>query len=146
MSDVTTTVDTYLAMWNEPDPDRRAEHIERAWSEDGRYVDPMFEAAGHAEVGAMVAGVHAQFPGHRFSRIGDVDAHHDELRFAWRLTAPDGTVTVAGIDVGALAADGRLRRMTGFFDAPVSWQGPIVILLLTDYFLRARLPTMGTSD
>jgi hypothetical protein len=40
MSDVTTTVDTYLAMWNETDPTRRAEHIERAWTGDGRYVDP----------------------------------------------------------------------------------------------------------
>jgi hypothetical protein len=30
MSNITKTVDTYLAMWNETDPVRRAEHIERA--------------------------------------------------------------------------------------------------------------------
>jgi len=71
MGDVATTVDAYLAMWNETDPARRAQHIERA--------------------------------------------HHDQLRFAWELAAPNGAVTVAGIDVGALASDGRLHRITGFF-------------------------------
>jgi hypothetical protein len=29
VSDITRTVDTYLATWNETDPGRRAEHIER---------------------------------------------------------------------------------------------------------------------
>ena len=115
MSDITTTVDTYLAMWNEPDPTRRAAHIEAAWAADGHYVDPMLEAAGHAALSEMVAGVHAQFPGHRFRRASGIDAHHDQVRFAWQLTGPDGSVTVAGIDVGALAPDGRLRSITGFF-------------------------------
>jgi hypothetical protein len=53
MSDVTSTVDTYLSMWNETDPGRRRRHIERAWTGDG--------------------------------------------------------------DVGVLAPDGRLQRITGFF-------------------------------
>jgi hypothetical protein len=37
------------------------------------------------------------------------------VRFGWQLTGPDGTVTVAGIDVGTLAADGRLQSVVGFF-------------------------------
>lgn len=115
MSDVTTTVDTYLAMWNESDSARRAELIARAWAGDGRYVDPLLEAEGHAALNEMVAGVQTKFPGHRFRRLSGVDTHHDELRFAWELVAPDGAVVVAGIDVGTLAADRRLRRVTGFF-------------------------------
>jgi hypothetical protein len=94
---------------------RRAEHIERAWVGEGRYVDPMLEAEGHAALSEMVAGVHAQFPGHRFRRVSGIDTHHDQLRFGWELAAPDGAVTVAGIDVGLLAPDGRLRSITGFF-------------------------------
>jgi hypothetical protein len=117
MSDVKTTVDTYLAMWNEADPARRAKHIERAWADDGRYVDPMLEAAGHAALSEMVTGVQTRFPGHRFRRASGIDIHHDQLRFAWDLVAPDGAVVVAGIDIGALAADGRLKRITGFFGA-----------------------------
>lgn len=119
MGDATTIVDTYLAMWNETDAKRRAQLIERAWSGDGRYADPMLEAQGHAALSEMVAGVHAKFPGHRFRRRSGVDAHHGQLRFAWDLVSPDGAVVVAGIDVGALAADGRLERITGFFgEAP----------------------------
>src|SRR5438309_196963 len=93
MSDVTTTVETYLAMWNEPDPARRAEHIERAWAEAGHYVDPLLEAEGHAALGEMVAAVHAQYPGHRFRRTSAIDTHHDQLRFGWELVAPDGSIT-----------------------------------------------------
>ena len=38
-----------------------------------------------------------------------------EVRFGWELGVPGGDVTVAGLDVGILAADGRLQRITGFF-------------------------------
>jgi hypothetical protein len=47
MSNATTIVDTYLAMWNETDPKRLAELIERARVGNGRYVDPMLEAEGN---------------------------------------------------------------------------------------------------
>jgi hypothetical protein len=115
MSDVTNTVETYLAMWNEPDPAKRARCIEQAWTRDGRYVDPIQEATGSEALSAMVAGVQEQFPGHRFRRVSGIDTHHDQIRFAWELFGPDGAVVVAGIDVGTLAADGRLRTITGFF-------------------------------
>ena len=120
MTDLTTTdlpatVETYLAMWNEEDPARRAELVTTAWAADGRYADPVQEAAGHAALSEMVAAIHQQLPGHRFSRTSGIDVHHDELRFGWQLAAPDGTVAVAGVDVGAVGDDGRLLRITGFF-------------------------------
>ena len=34
---------------------------------------------------------------------------------SWDLVTPEGAVVVAGVDIGALASDGRLRRITGFF-------------------------------
>ena len=115
MSDIATTVDTYLAMWNETEEVRRAEHIERAWAADGHYSDPAQEATGHAALSEMVAGVHGRFPGQRFRRVSGIDAHHDQVRFAWELGAPGGDVTVAGVDFGVLAGDGRLQRISGFF-------------------------------
>ena len=115
MYDVTKTVDAYFAMWNEADPARRAEHIERAWVSDCRYVDPQLEADGPAAINAMVAAVQARFPLHRFRRVSGIDNHHNELRFAWELAAPDGSIVVAGVDVAGLASDGRLQRVTGFF-------------------------------
>jgi hypothetical protein len=63
----------------------------------------------------MVANIHAQFPGHRFRRTSGVDSHHEQVRFAWELFAPDGSITAAGIDIGTLAEDGRLKQIAGFF-------------------------------
>jgi len=115
MSNITTTVDTYLAMWNETDLARRGDDIGRAWAGDGSYIDPQLEARGHAALSEMVGAVHARFPGCRFRRVSAIDTHHNVLRFAWELVAPDGLVAVAGIDVGVLAPDGRLQSITGFF-------------------------------
>jgi hypothetical protein len=112
---VETVVDTYLAMWNEQDAGERARHITQAWAADGHYVDPLLEARGHGELSDMVATVHGHYPGHVFRRTSGVDAHHDQARFGWELVAPDGTTTVAGIDVATIAGDGRLQRVTGFF-------------------------------
>jgi len=117
-TDVTTTIDTYLAMWNEPDRATRLALIERAWTTEGRYVDPVQEARGHDALSAMVDAIQEQFPGQRFRRQSGVDSHHDQVRFAWDLAAPDGAVTVAGVDVGVVADDGRLVSITGFFGDP----------------------------
>ncbi len=58
------------------------------------------------------------FPGHSFRRTTGIDAHHEFVRFGWELVGPDGAVAIAGYDVGELADDGRLRRITGFFGDP----------------------------
>src|SRR4029079_15222953 len=105
-----------------PDPDlrsettaaRRATLAEKVWVEDGRWIDPPFEADGRAAIVETIGGVQEQFPGHSFRQISGVDMHHDLFRFAWELAGPDGSVTVTGIDVGQLADDGRFRRITGF--------------------------------
>ena len=114
-TDLTSTIDSYLAAWNEPDPARRAELVARVWAPDGRLIDPPLAAEGHVGIADMAAALQAQFPGHRFRRASGVDAHHDQLRFGWELVGPDGAVALAGLDVGEVAADGRLRRIVGFF-------------------------------
>jgi hypothetical protein len=115
VTDITATIDTYLAAWNETDPTRRAEVIARVWAPDGRLIDPPLAAQGHAGIGEMAAALQGQFPGHRFRRASGVDAHHNQLRFAWELVSPDGAVVLSGLDVGELTEDGRLLRIAGFF-------------------------------
>ena len=115
MTDITATIDTYLAAWSETDPTRRAEVIARVWAPDGRLIGPPLAAQGHAGIGEMAAALQGQFPGHRFRRASGVDAHHNQLRFAWELVSPDGAVVLSGLDVGELTEDGRLLRIAGFF-------------------------------
>jgi hypothetical protein len=114
-ADVTATVDTYFDMWNEDDEAQRKSYIERAWTSEGHYVDPLQEAQGVQGLSDMVAAVHAQFPGHQFRRTTGVDMHHSLVRFGWELAGPDGSITVAGLDVGIVTDDGKLVRIGGFF-------------------------------
>jgi hypothetical protein len=118
MSDIEKTVDTYLAMWNEADAVRRAELIERAWTSEAHYLDPVVEARGYDGLSDMVERVHEQFPAHRFRRTTAVDSHHGLLRFGWELVDDEGAVELSGLDVAVLADDGRLQRIAGFFDVP----------------------------
>src|SRR3954462_7731974 len=46
MTELTTVVDSYIAMWNETDPERRRSIIEQTWTADGTYVDPQAEVSG----------------------------------------------------------------------------------------------------
>jgi hypothetical protein len=114
-TDITAIVDAYLATWNEPDAATRAALVEQAWAVDGRYVDPLQELTGHEELGTLAPTLDQHYPGHRISRTSDVDAHHNVVRFGWDLTAADGTVVIAGIDVGVVGEDGRLKGIAGFF-------------------------------
>lgn len=115
MNTLPNTVDAYLSAWNETDPERRAQLVEKVWSAGGTLIDPPLAAEGHRGISDMAAALQAQFPGHRFRRASGIDTHHDFLRFAWELVSPEGKVVLSGQDVGELAPDGRLRRITGFF-------------------------------
>lgn len=118
---LSTVVDGYFAMWNETDPARRRAVIAATWTPDARYLDPMFAADGPDALDALVAGVHQQFPGHRFRLSSAIDTHHDRARWGWELVGADGEQPVAaGEDVAVLALDGRLREVAGFFQQPAS--------------------------
>ena len=112
---ITSVVDTYLAAWNEADPERRRALVGATWTEDGTYLDPLMAGAGVDEITAMIGAAQAQFPGHRFSLAAGPDTHNDVVRFSWTLSGPGGAVA-SGQDFGVLASDGRLRSVTGFLE------------------------------
>jgi hypothetical protein len=111
-----TLVETYFAMWNEPDRAARLGVIARAWSVDGHYVDPLSDVTGHEALADMVDGVRSQFPGATLERTGPIDAHHNVVRFPWRAVGTDDTTIVGGIDVAVVGEDGKLQALAGFFD------------------------------
>ncbi len=120
MTDATITITRYIAIWNETDPNRRRDLIAQTWTDDCRYTDPVFEVEGPHGIDAMVAGFHQQFPGLTFVRTGEVEAHHNRIRFTWDLLDATGGRQAAGTDVAVLAPNGQLADVAGFFDmAPV---------------------------
>ena len=71
---------------------------------------------GHAAIAELIRTLQAQFPGHRFARLGSVDAHDGGIRFSWELAHPEAGAFARGTDFAELAEDGRLLRVTGFLD------------------------------
>ncbi|MFO1079789.1 MAG: nuclear transport factor 2 family protein [Reyranellaceae bacterium] len=113
---VETIVEAYVASWNESDPARRRAAIDRAWSDNGRYRDPLMASDGPAALDAMLAAVQAKFPGFLLKRSSAIDHHNDAVRFAWSLGPAAGPPVVEGVDFCLLASDGRLASVVGFID------------------------------
>jgi hypothetical protein len=115
MTDFNDLVDRYIELWNEPDAAKRQALIERTFTEGAHFIDPLQEAEGQSGIDTLVQGVQEKFPDYRFRRVGDADAFRDRVRFRWELAPEGGEVFVDGTDF-ALVVDGRLHRVTGFFD------------------------------
>jgi hypothetical protein len=108
-------VTDYVSAWITDSPAVRDELIERAWSPDGVYSDPMNYAAGRAEFVSLIERFHQTRPGATFDLTSGVDEHHGFLRFQWRMRTTDGQAIMEGFDIGELDEHGRLKRITGFF-------------------------------
>lgn len=111
-----STVEAYVATWNETDAARRQAGIARAWAASGRYRDPLMAGTGHAEIDGLLAAVQARFPGFVLKRTSKVDSHNDAVRFTWSLGPDSGPTVVEGVDFGTLDADGKLASIVGFID------------------------------
>jgi hypothetical protein len=115
MNDLTTVIDAWLEAFAEDDVERRTKLIEQAWSPEGRLVDPPLEGEGYVGLSEAADLVNTHYAGHTFRRVSGIDTHHEFVRYGWELVGPDGNSVIAGIDVGEVAPDGRLRKITGFF-------------------------------
>ena len=124
VTDVTSTqiVDRYIESMNETDAAARRALIASAWTEDCSFVDPLARGEGHAGIEAIIAGIQTQFPGLRVRRVGDVDSHHDRLRFSWEFAPEGGDPLAGGVDF-AILRDDRLHNVTGFLDFSPSAAG-----------------------
>lgn len=116
MSDYQQVVRDYLGAWNQTDPAARRAAVERVWTEDARYADPLADVTGHDQIDALIAAAQAQFPGFVFTPVGQVDGHHDQARFTWGLGPAGADPVVVGSDVVTLAEDGRITLVLGFLD------------------------------
>jgi hypothetical protein len=113
-------VSTYLDAWNEADSDARTGLIAAFWAPDATYVDPLFDVSGAYQFDALIGGFQQQYPGLTFVQTGEVEHHHDLVRFTWDLVTPVGDIIAKGTDVGRIDGDGRFNSICGFFDqAPV---------------------------
>ncbi|HET8823376.1 MAG TPA: hypothetical protein VFM57_17690 [Thermoleophilaceae bacterium] len=130
--------DRYVALWNEPDRERRRRLIAELWTEDGSQIlqppqelreiaarpgigmAATLEARGRAELEARAATSYERWVGSdglSFRRRDDVDRLHDVIKLHWEAVSPNGEVTAVGLNVLILATDGRIRRDYVFIES-----------------------------
>ena len=115
MTDLEQIADAYVAAWNASEPDERLRLVKAAFTEGASFRDPMMNGEGHTGIDAMIAGVQERFAGLRFVRKGTPDGFAEMIRFSWALGPEGSDSIVEGTDIGVVE-DGRLARVTGFFD------------------------------
>ncbi|WP_029112770.1 nuclear transport factor 2 family protein [Mycobacterium sp. URHB0044] len=106
----------YIDSWNATDPTARRAAVDRLYSEDARYVDPLAVAEGREAIAATIGAVQQQFPGFVFRLAGPVDGHHDQVRFGWELGPAGETAPIVGFDVAVIDDAGRIQTVLGFLD------------------------------
>ena len=122
---------TYLALWNEPDADRRRRTIAELWTADGRHIlqppqeirdiaaqpgialTAILEARGHEEIEARATSAYEHWVGSEglsFRGRDDAERLGDVVQFHWEAVAQDGQVFAVGLVFLVLTADGRIER------------------------------------
>ena len=130
--------DRYVALWNEPDADRRRRTIAELWTQDARhFVQPpqeiraiaaqpgigltaILEARGHDEIETRVASAYEHWVGSEglnFRRRDDAEQLGDVLKFHWEALNKDCELFAVGLHVLVLAADSRIERDYTFVGA-----------------------------
>ena len=123
--------ETYIALWNEPDADRRRRMIATLWAEDGRHIlqppqeirsiaaqpgiamTAILMAQGYEEIEARAASVYEHWVGSEglsFRGRDDADRLGDVVKLHWEAVAKDGARFGVGLSFLILAADGRIER------------------------------------
>jgi hypothetical protein len=121
----------YVALWNEPDADRRRRMIAELWAEDGRHIlqppqemreiaarpgiamTAILEAQGHDAIEARAASAYEHWvssEGLSFRGRDDADRLGDVVKLHWEAVAKDGMVFAVGLSILVIAADGRIER------------------------------------
>jgi hypothetical protein len=121
----------YVALWNEPDADRRRRRIAELWTPGGRHIlqppqeirqhaaqpgialTAILTAQGYAEIEVRARSAYEHWVGSEglsFRGRDDADRLDDLVKLHWEAVTADGTVSAVGLSVLVLAADGRIER------------------------------------
>ena len=128
---VTELAEEYVALWSEPDADRRGRMVAELWTEDGRHIlqppeeiraiaaqpgiglKATLEAQGHEEIEARATSAYEHWVGSEglsFRGRDDADRLGDVVKLHWEAVAKDGTLFAVGLSMLVLAANGLIER------------------------------------
>jgi SnoaL-like domain len=108
------SLDRMLDIWNEQDMSKVRLQLEAALAKDVVFIDPTIETHGIEEFEANVRSFRTKYPRAALRKTSGVDSHHSLHRYTWDITV--GTkLLVSGFDVSETDAEGKVKRVLGFF-------------------------------
>lgn len=120
MTGLNNFVDLYVAVWNEPDDDRRRALIAELYSRDAVYVmyakDPF---VGREAIWRQITYAYRLYApmGFTFTSSHNATGHHNLLKFNWIMVSVEtGELEIIGFDVLVLDAMGRISADYQFHD------------------------------
>ena len=113
-ADLETSVDGYVAAWNEPDPVVRAQLLAAAVTDDFEFTGPTGTFRGRNAVEGLIVALRTRMAGASVTRLGPVESG----TFRWAIVTAEGTTLLEGVDTAEAAPDGRLSRICVAADPP----------------------------
>lgn len=96
-------------------PSEREAVLTALFAPGAYYCDPLTEATTTGERMAMADELQERFPGASVVRTSDIDHHHNQIRYEWKMVGSDGEMIADGIDVLVYDKDHRVTHALGFF-------------------------------
>jgi hypothetical protein len=116
--DLAAVVRRYDEVWAERDVASRREILAAIWTDDTVYVDPDVPdgLVGPDALLDFIEASFEQYPGLAITAISEVAVLHGRAWYRWRQTSLGGQA-LEGTDFIEFDAEGRIQRLTGFFDS-----------------------------
>ncbi len=117
-TDHAATVHRYDEVWAEPDQAARLAVLSEIWAENGVYVDPEVPngVVGAAALSDFITTSFDEMPGLAIKATTELVVLGDRGWYRWEATTADGE-TFDGVDFVEFDTDGRIGRLTNFYDA-----------------------------
>ena len=120
MTDANATARRYVAMWNEPDAERRRSEIAALFAGDNEHFITSQEVRGADAMERRVTTSYEKWvrdARYLFHLAGEPQSHHGGVLLRWRMAPASGGGDVSlGSAFLVLADDGRIRRDWQFTD------------------------------
>jgi hypothetical protein len=119
-AEVERAVLSYVAAWNESDPDKLMGFLEDCWTEQGIVVSNYETILGRRALYERIVRFRRDNPATRVLLTSGIEQHHDYFRFTLVQVKSDGRCYSPAFEVGELDGTGRIDRIVTFFhDLPL---------------------------
>ena len=121
---VQSSIEAYVAAWNEHDPEARARLLERACADDFRILTPGRCIRGRAALDALIAEFQKRRPRDRARLTSAVEIYESTFRYVG-VVESEGGAPLENLDTGEHDAEGRILLVLTFAGAVVPPEHPV---------------------